>query len=259
MINDQYYYRSLVTGYRSPVTDKKMDTVNCRDCGRKIKFGKKSCFYCGASMEGLVPEVKCKQCNAVNPDINKFCLECGGPLLEGQQPLNILATIPPPQRNIDIEEAGIRVIIFADEVIRMEKGYPPQTYQLSWDSIKEINVYRVEETESKTVKKQAGAGAKFVKHALNQATGGFGSLLTGSGTKTEKIQTVKEALVCEIIGENITHLIIGDKFNYGKTLGPEMEYNITNNFTKVVKKLVQHCKAINMNRGTQIMISKGDH
>ncbi|HPZ09737.1 MAG TPA: zinc ribbon domain-containing protein [Candidatus Eremiobacteraeota bacterium] len=234
-----------------------MDTVSCRECGRKIKYGKKICFYCGASLEGLVPELKCKQCNTVNPDTNKFCMECGGPLLEGEEPLNILASIPPPKRNINIDEAGVRVIIFADEVMRMEKGYPPQTFQLSWDSIREVNVYRVEESESKTVKRQAGAGEKFAKNVLSHTTGGFGSFLTGSGTKTETVQTLKEALICEIISENITHLIIGDKFNYGKTLGPEMEYNIKNNFAKVVKKIVQHCKSINMNRGTQIMITRG--
>ena len=245
---------SLVTGHWSLIM---MDTVSCRECGRKIKYGKKSCFYCGASLEGLVPELKCKECNTVNPDINKFCMECGGPLLEGEQPLNILANIPPPARNIDIDEAGIRVIIFADEVMRMEKGYPPQIFQLSWDSIREVNVYRVEESESKTVKRQASAGEKFAKNVLSHATGGFGSLLAGSGTKTETVQTLKEALICEIISENITHLIIGDKFNYGKTLGPEMEYNIKNNFAKVVKKIVQYCKSINMNRGTQIMITRG--
>jgi hypothetical protein len=155
----------------------------------------------------------------------------------------------------------MRVIICTDDVMRIEKGYPPQDYQIPWNAVREINVYRVEMTESKTVIKELNPGEKFVKNlaqnTFRHATGGFGALIIGNKEpQTEKIQTFKEAFVCEIVTDQGKHLIIGDKFNYGKTLGPDMEYNITNNFTKLVKKLVRYCQEVNMNRGTQIIMSK---
>jgi len=221
-----------------------MDTINCPKCNRVIKYGKPTCFYCGEKLADVKPANKCPQCGSDNPETNKFCLECGTTLMGEAQSLSQYSRIPSPPAHINLESVNLRGIIFSPEGLQLEKGYPPQYITVQPGDINQINVYRKETMEIKKMKKiqPPGAGRK----------GRF----QNSTPKYEELKDIKETFVCEFIMGNTVEFLIGDKFNYGTALGPEREFTLINNFSKLVKKLVRHCENVQMNKGTLFFMTR---
>ena len=234
-----------------------LDVVTCRTCNRKIKYGKPTCYYCGAKLEHLEPsEITniCNQCNTANPVTNKFCMSCGEALSTPGLYLTVANTMPELSPDININEKLIWSIIFTDEGMDIEKTEPgglnPHLYKIPWHNIREINVYRKEKEEVKKVKEGKSFGS-IAGHGRS-----YQGVLSRSAMEEVEVIEKKEMFICEILTKTGKELIIADKVNYSKALDNEREYNVMNNFYKLIKKIINHCGNIDMNRGTTLILSK---
>jgi hypothetical protein len=234
-----------------------IDVVTCKQCNRKIKYGKPTCYYCGAKLEHLEPSeitTICNQCNKANPVTNKICMNCGKPLSSQVPYLTLANTIPELPSDISINEKLMWSIIFTNEGMDIEKTEPgglnPHFYKIPWHNIREINVYRKEKEEIKKVK-EGKSFESIIGHSRE-----YQGVLSRSVLKEVEVIEKKEIFLCEILTETVKELIIADKINYAKALANEREYNVMSNFYKFIKKIISRCNNIEMNRGTSLILSK---
>ena len=227
-----------------------IDLLECPKCGRKMRYGKPSCFYCGASLKGLKPANKCHSCGKDNPDTCKFCQECGAPLEQQGEYVSIFSRMPHPPEDMNLEACSLRSITFSPEAMKLEKGYPATFSELHWSHITAVNVYQKIDEKITKIDKSASVGSKLMRTST-----GMG-VFQNTQKKSVELKHSQDVFVCEILSGNSREIVIGDKFNYGKTLGPEREYSLPNNFSKLVKKIVHNCGEISMNRGTELILSR---
>jgi len=225
-----------------------ISTIPCPKCNRPVRTDKKSCFYCGQSLKDIKVEIKCSKCGAELKEHENFCTNCGNGVIKEK---SYTSGIPDLPENFLFSGSPVRSISFTRDYMDIEKTQGPPV-RLSWNDIRELNCYHIDVYEDEDEISPVNMYSRDNCMKLARYTG-----------KRFDNRTTDDNLITYYIMELFSRkgereFFIDYKFNYGKALGAEKDFNRAVNFKKLVRKIAEHLTDdVKMGNGTGFLLAGG--
>lgn len=242
--------------------------IDCPQCKAMNLRTTKFCNQCGHTLSPEIQirdiskrpasldenEIICFKCNTVNLYEKKSCINCGNSLTgeyileklskemiitKTEQKTSGIEYMPCKTKKPDEEKLqGIKEIIsieFFPQYMDILQTVSSPPFQISYNSIVSINVYR-EQSMEEAIVKPAVIVVQGVAHKL------------GSD------YDFKDIYVCLIQSTEVIFKIIEGNFDFRKSLGKDKKQLFKDNFKILVEKLYQLCPQTEVDKGVYILL-----